>query len=92
MSQRIVYPVFTCIVVMEDSHPPGSGWHDLLWHEMWCCMCRSSIDGGPRGCGAQGIGVDSHMDGDVLHLYFTSAVYDLEGDIARRDIEPELLW
>jgi hypothetical protein len=89
--QRVVDPVLTHIVVMEDSHSLGCGRCGLLWRETQRGMSRSSVNRGPWGGHAQGIGVVGHVDGDILCLDLAAIVYDLKGDIVQGYIEPELL-
>jgi hypothetical protein len=72
--QRVVNPVLTPVVMVEDSHPLGRGRRGFLWHNAGRCMGRSSIDGGSWCNHAQGIGVVGHVDGDVLCLYFASVI------------------
>jgi hypothetical protein len=90
-SQRVIDPVLTSIVMVEDAHPLGRGQRDLSRCEARHGVSGSMIDRGPRGGHAQGVGVVSHMDGDVLHLHLVPIVHDLEGDIAWGYVEPEFL-
>jgi hypothetical protein len=84
-SQRVVDPILTSVVVVEDAHPLGCGRRDLVRCEVRRGMSGSMIDRGrgPWGSHAQGVGVVCHMDGNILHLYLAPIVHDFEGDIAR---------
>jgi hypothetical protein len=90
-SQRIVDPVLTPVVVVEDPHPLGRYRCGFLRRNAGCSMGQSSVDRGPWSSHAQGVGVVGHVNGDILCLYFVAIVQDLEGDVARGYIEPEFL-
>jgi hypothetical protein len=88
-SQRIVDPVLTPVVVVEDLYPLGRCGCGFLRRNAGRGVGRSSVDRGPWSSHAQGVGVVGHVNGDVLCLYFVAIVQDLEGDVARGYIEPE---
>jgi hypothetical protein len=91
-SQRVVDPIFTHVVMVEDSHPSGCSRHDLIRCDARGGVSRSTIDGGSRGSHAQGIGVIGHVDGDVLGFYLAPIIHNFEGDVTQGNVEPELLW
>jgi hypothetical protein len=87
--QCVVNPVLTPIIMVEDSHPLSRCRCGFSWRKVRCSVGRSSVDRGPWGRHAQGIGIIGHVNGDVLGLYLSAIVEDLEGDAARGYIEPE---
>jgi hypothetical protein len=86
-SQHVVDPIFTHVVVVEDSHPLGCSGRDFVGCDAWGGVSRSTIDGG-----SQGIGVIGHVDGDILGFYLAPIIHNFEGDVTQGNVEPELLW
>jgi hypothetical protein len=91
-NQCVVDPIFAPIVVVENAHALRRCRRRLFRRKSGCCVGRSSIYWGSRGSHAQGVGVISHVDGDVSGLNFAAIIHDFEGDVARGYVEPELLW
>jgi hypothetical protein len=92
VSQCVVNPVLTPVTVMEDSYPLSRRQCGFFWCKAGCSVGQSTIDRGPWGHHAQGIGIVGHVDGDVSGLYLAAIVSDLEGDVARGYVEPEFFW
>jgi hypothetical protein len=91
-SQCVVDPIFAPIVVVENAHALRRRRRRLFRRKSGCRVGWSSIYWGSRSGHAQGVGVISHVDGDVSGLNFAAIVHDFEGDVARGYVEPELLW
>jgi hypothetical protein len=88
--QRVVNPILTTIVTVEDTHALCSCRRRLLWRDAGCCVRRSPVHGSSWGSHAQGVGVVSHVDRDVLGFNLAAIVQDFEGDVTRGYVEPEL--
>jgi hypothetical protein len=73
-SQRVVNPVLTPIIVVEDPHPLSRCRCGFFRRKVGRGVGRSSIDRGPWGRHAQGIGVVGHVYGDILCLYLAAVV------------------
>jgi hypothetical protein len=92
VGQRVIDPILTPVVIVEDPHPLGRCRRSVLQRNAGCSVGRSSIDRGPWSSRAQGVRVVGHVDGDVLCLYLVAIVQDFEGDVAQGYIEPEFFW
>jgi hypothetical protein len=91
-NQCVVDPISAPVVVVENAHALHRRRRRLFWCNSGCRVGWSSIHWGSRSSHAQGVGVISHVDGDVSGLNFTAIVHDFEGDVARGYVEPELFW